>query len=87
MPGILIGFTLDDMETYEKERGFFWQDVRQWLPGEEIYTFDGFYGCIENVLRGQDPGWEKRHAIGAMMQKYRDDHNSERVLRALHIVS
>ncbi len=80
-----VAFTLDDMETYEKERGFFWQDVKPHLPGKEIYNFDEFFGFISDVASGKDPGVEKRHSICDEMQKYHDDRNSERVFRALGI--
>ena len=80
-----IGFTLDDMESYGRERGFFWPDVRPHLPGKELYDFDGMYDFIEKVIMGSDPGAEKRHSVCNQMQKYHDDHNSERVFKALGI--
>lgn len=79
-------FTLDDMESYGRERGFFWEDVRKWLPGMEIYDFADFMRFIREVLTGEDSGQEKRHAISRQMQKYRDDKNSDRVLRVLNII-
>ena len=80
-----IGFTLDDVESYGKERGFFWPDVKPHLPGKELYDFDDFYQFIEDVLDGEDPGAEKRHSICDEMQKYKDDQNSARVFKALGI--
>ena len=80
-----VAFTLDDMETYGKERGFFWQDVKPHLPGKEIYNFNEFFGFISDVAAGKDPGARKRHSICGEMQKYHDDKNSERVFRALGI--
>lgn len=80
-----IGFTLDDLESYGKERGFFWADVRPWLPGEEIYNYEEMFKYIKEVIDGGDPGQEKRHSISSLMQKFNDDRNSERVFKALGI--
>lgn len=81
-----VAFTLDDIETYGNERGFFWDDVKQWLPGEDIYTFEDFVSFIEDVMADRDNGKKKRDSISRLMQKYRDDKNSERVLKALNII-
>lgn len=80
-----VGFTLDDMESYGNERGFFWPDVRPWLPGKELYDYDEMFAFVKDVIDGMDPGREKRHSICGLMQKYSDDHNSERVLKAFGI--
>ena len=82
-----LAFTLDDVECYGRERGFFWEDVQKWLPGMKIYDFADFMKFVKEVLAGGNPGQEKRHAISEQMQKYRDDKNSARVLQALGIVS
>lgn len=81
-----LAFTLDDMETYGSERGFFWADVKQWLPGEELYTFEDFSNFIKDIMAGVDSGKDRRDSISKLMQKYRDDKNSERVLEALNII-
>lgn len=80
-----IGFTLDDVDTYEKERGFFWDNVKEWLPGSELYTYNDMFNFIKDVLAGNDPGKEKRQSISGQMQKYKDDMNSARVFEAFNI--
>ncbi|MBR0163323.1 MAG: CDP-glycerol glycerophosphotransferase family protein [Lachnospiraceae bacterium] len=80
-----VAMTLDDIETYEKERGFFWEDVRPWLPGYEIYGKEDFVRFLDGVMGGADPGSKKRHAVMDQMQKYRDDKSAQRVLEALGI--
>ncbi len=80
-----IGFTLDDVESYGSERGFFWPDVKPHLPGSQIYDFDEMYEYVKNVLDGSDPGQQKRRELSESMQKYNDDQNSKRVFKALKI--
>ena len=81
-----IGFTLDDIDNIESERGFNWPDIRAHLPGKELYSFDDMYEYVEAVLKGNDPGLEKRRFLTESMQKYKDDQNSKRVLEALGII-
>jgi CDP-glycerol glycerophosphotransferase (TagB/SpsB family) len=80
-----VGFTLDDIDTYEKERGFFWDNVKEMLPGCELYTYNDMFEFIKDVLAGNDPGWEKRQSLSEQMQKYKDDKNSARVFEAFNI--
>ena len=81
-----IAFTLDDVEEYEKDRGFFWPDIRNWLPGYEIFDFEGFCRFLREAAGGKDPGKQKREGLKEKMQKYSDDGNSRRVLQALGII-
>lgn len=81
-----IGFTLDDFDSYEAERGFDWPDVKPHLPGKELYTFEETYDFVKSVLNGVDPGIEKRHSISESMQKYNDDQSSRRVLERFGII-
>ena len=81
-----IGFTLDDFDSYEVERGFDWPDVKSHLPGKELYHFDEMYDYVKSVLTGVDPGIKKRHSICKEMQKYSDDKSSRRVLEFLEII-
>ncbi len=81
-----IGFTLDDFDSYEEERGFDWPDVKPHLPGKELYSFDEMYNYVKSVLAGIDTGIKKRHSICEEMQKYCDDQSSRRVLETLEII-
>ena len=38
-----IGFTLDDEKDYNVSRGFLWENLNDWLPGNEIYSFEDFW--------------------------------------------
>lgn len=72
-------FTLDDVEVYEKSRGFVFDPIKKWLPGKELYNFDDFYQYVEDVLNGFEECAEKRRLLSGKMQKWANDCNSERV--------
>lgn len=78
-----IGFTLDDVEEYEKSRGFVFDNIREWLPGAELFSFDQFCAFIKDTARGQDPTAEKRQRLLKKMHKYRDDQNCRRIVEAV----
>ncbi len=80
-----IAFTLDDVAEYEEGRGFLWPDIRDWLPGVEIFTFEDFAGFVNEVANGIDSSREKRRRIDAKFHDFSDDKSSARVIEALGI--
>ena len=79
-----IAFTLDDYEIYH---GFHWpkEELRNWLPGEEIFDFDDFVRFVRDVADGKDTSREKRHRLMPYFHKYADGNSCARVLEALGI--
>lgn len=80
-----IAFTLDDEEEYKNSRGFIFENIREWLPGKEIFDFDDFFAYVQEIARGEDSMKEKRHQLADKMLKYRDNQNCKRILEALDI--
>lgn len=80
-----LGFTLDDVEEYEKSRGFVFDNIREWLPGAELFTFDQFCKFVEDTAGGRDPDREKRRRLLHIMHRYRDDQSCRRIVEALRI--
>ncbi|MCM1120982.1 MAG: CDP-glycerol glycerophosphotransferase family protein [Eubacterium sp.] len=80
-----IAFTLDDVEEYENSRGFFFDDIHEWLPGKEVYDFNDFLVFIQEVIDGVDSTENKRKRLQAKMHKYGDDKSSQRILEALNV--
>lgn len=80
-----IGVTTDDLENYQKERGFVFDNINDWLPGIIITKFDELIDFIGKVCAGEDPGCEIRHRISGKMNKYRDDGSCERILDRLGV--
>lgn len=81
-----IAFMLEDMEEYEKSRGFVFDNIREWLPGKEVFTFEDISEFVEEVAYGRDTTENKRRRLREKMHKYCDDKNSQRILEELHII-
>lgn len=68
-----IAFLLEDVEEYENSRGFVFENIRDWLPGEEVYDADGFYRFVADVAGGVDSSRPKREEIRAKMHAFADE--------------
>lgn len=80
-----VGFTLDDVEEYEKSRGFVFEPIEEWLPGEKIYSFQDFARFLGEVLDGKDCAGEKRRKLRKKLHGFFDDESSRRVAETLKI--
>ncbi len=80
-----IGFTLEDMKEYEESRGFVFDNIREWLPGAELFTFTDLCSFIREIGLGIDRTKEKRRRLKSIMHKYDDDQSCRRITEALGI--
>ncbi|MGN0497183.1 MAG: CDP-glycerol glycerophosphotransferase family protein [Lachnospiraceae bacterium] len=80
-----LAFTLDDVEEYSSNRGFVFDNIRDWLPGKEIFSVDDFLCFVEEIGKGIDSSREKRENIRNILHQFDDDKNSKRVLDVLEI--
>lgn len=80
-----IAFTIDDIEEYEKGRGFVFEPIRDWLPGAEIRSFSDFLAYIKEIAGGIDSMASKRRAISEKMHSFHDDQSCRRLIEALGI--
>ena len=80
-----MGFTLDDIKEYENSRGFVFDNIRDWLPGKEIFHFEDFCKFIQEIANGEDLEKEKRSRISQKLLKYKDNQNCKRILDAFGI--
>lgn len=80
-----IAFMLEDVEEYAESRGFVFDNIREWLPGREIFTFQDICEFVKEIAAGQDLTAEKRRMLKRKMHCFDDDHNSQRIMDALQI--
>ena len=80
-----IAFTLDDVEEYAAGRGFVFDPIQDWLPGELIYTFDEFTQFVDRIAAGEDTNREKRRRLAEKMHKFHDGNSCKRIVEAFGI--
>lgn len=81
-----MAFLLDDLKEYENSRGFVFEDIREYLPGAEVYHMDDLLDFIEKTAAGEDFTKEKRRFLSKKMNHYQDGNSCKRILERLNIV-
>ncbi|MBD5509224.1 MAG: hypothetical protein HDR05_14630 [Lachnospiraceae bacterium] len=80
-----IGFTLDDVEEYAESRGFVFPDIKEWLPGKELFSFEDFCSFVKEIGADADSTREKRQELKKKMHRYGDGNNCKRIVEALRL--
>lgn len=80
-----VAFMLEDVEEYENSRGFVFENIREWLPGKEIFTCEDVHSFVKEIAENQDTTADKRRRLKSVMHRYSDDHSCRRIMEALHI--
>lgn len=58
-----VGFILNDIEEYNKDRGFILKDPTTIMAGHHLYNIRQLYSFIDDVLNGKDEYKDKRKEI------------------------
>lgn len=80
-----IGFMIDDIESYNRDRGFIFENPLDVMPGELIKTKEEFILFLSNIKEEKDKFAKKRDEINNRFNKYKDAKSSERILKHLKI--
>lgn len=82
-----IGFTVDDLAEYEKNRGFVVDDPRPLMPGPFLNTPDEFAAFIDDLLTDRDEYEADRIRVGKLANRYPGGQDAARALRIAGILS
>lgn len=74
-----IAFTVDDLDSYAQNRGFVFENPRDYMPGEFIDTPSEFYKFIYNCVNDIDEYSKKRAEINELVNFYKDNENCKRI--------
>lgn len=75
-----IGFAVGDMEEYEKERGFTFENPHEYMPGEILTDGEKIIGFLTDVMEGRDDFADKRQKLNNLFNRYCDGNNCERAV-------
>lgn len=76
-----IAFILDDIEIYEKNRGFTFEDVRKVMPGDFVYTKNEFEDFVIRVKNRLDKNKDKREQLINQIHSHTDNKSSYRIAK------
>ena len=74
-----IGFILDDINSYIKDRGFAFENVTSLMPGAHIYNIEQLKQFIYGIAEDNDNYKMKRDEMRNQMHDYVDCKNSQRI--------
>ena len=80
-----IGFTMDDYEDYEKMRGFFFDNFKDYMPGHHMYNIDDIHKFVTDLVNGIDEYKEERKRVLPIFWKYTDGNNCKRLAKKIGI--
>lgn len=80
-----IGFTEDDVDQYESNRGFAVDNPNEFKPGMRIKSKDELIFFINSVAEERDSFRNKRKEINDLSNQYQDGNNCKRALIASNI--
>lgn len=80
-----IGFVIEDMSEYEKQRGYTVDNPLELMPGAKIQSMEEFFEFIENVNVGNDEYSEDRKRVNSLCNTFTTPDASKRILDFLSI--
>lgn len=78
-----IIFLFNDIEQYEKNRGFLVEPVDFWTPGEKVKSYEDFINCINSFNEGIDKYYNNRSIVTDIIHHYKDTNSCKRVCEEL----
>jgi CDP-glycerol glycerophosphotransferase (TagB/SpsB family) len=71
-----------DFEEYRETRGFYFDDIENWLPSRINKTQDNFFEHLEQTLKNEpDPFRQKRERLKKYFFDYYDSRSTERLVK------
>lgn len=80
-----IGFTIDDIESYRRNRGFIIDNPESLMPGMKIRNIQDFKDFISNTINNIDTYSDERKKINDLANKYQDDNNCKRIIELVKL--
>lgn len=78
-----IGFVIEDIEEYKRDRGFLFEPISEYQPGNKINCIDEFVDFIDDVATGKDMYKEERNRINKIFNLFCDNQSSKRVVEGV----
>lgn len=76
-----LAFVLSDLKDYKL--GLSVDNPEDFLVGHRVYTFDDFFGFLEDVCNGQDEYRVRREELAAWIYKHQDGNSCARIVQLM----
>lgn len=78
-----IGFLIEDINDYKKNRGFIVDNPEDYMPGMKIRKLKELYLFFDNIITGKDNYKKERKKISKIVNEYQSGDNRKRLLEAV----
>lgn len=78
-----IGFLIEDINDYKKNRGFIVDNPEDYMPGMKIRKLKELYLFFDNIIIGKDNYKKERKKISKIVNEYQNGDNRKRLLDAV----
>lgn len=78
-----VFFLVNDIEQYEKNRGFLVEPIDFWMPGQKIKSFTEFKNELKEFSLGKDKYKDNREILCNIIHHYKDGQSCKRVSEEL----
>lgn len=78
-----VAFTVDDIEQYNEERGFVFDNPYEYMPGAKITNLKEIEEFIMDIIEGNDKFAEERQKLNEKINLYNDGNSCERVVQSV----
>ena len=75
-----MAFVVPDLEDYQAQRGFVFENPLDFMPGNIIRTKEEFYTFLDEMISGTDAHKAKREHVRDIIHQYQDGKACERIL-------
>ena len=75
-----MAYVIPDIESYNKERGFVFDNPEDYMPGYIVKNKEQFYQFLDELSKGKDTFADKRKKVKEIIHKYDDGKSCERLL-------
>jgi len=72
-----------DLDEFEQNVGFCYDDAELWMPGKVVDSFAGFLEALETALSGKDGFEDQRRRVNRLVNSYQHADSSRRVYEYL----
>ncbi|MDD6790454.1 MAG: CDP-glycerol glycerophosphotransferase family protein [Lachnospira sp.] len=80
-----IGFAIPDIEEYSEKRGFIFDNIQEYMPGDKMNSKQDVYNFLKKMSEGVDDFAEERMKVCNKVHYYQDGKNCERCLKYSNI--
>lgn len=80
-----IGYIIDDIEKYKRQRGFIQENITEFMAGHLISKYEDLLKFVEDISNNRDNYIKERQELCSKIHKYHDSLSRKRITKFFNI--